>query len=83
MFLGSFVVLTISVLPTRIPLSIRTGLAGLLLGGFSLGLVWPYLIGPLGAGIGVLVVTVGALVLTVAGIASIWRDRHAATDRSV
>ncbi len=82
-FLWALVVLAVSVLPTRIPVSIRSGLAGLLLGVFCLGLVWPYVIGPLGAGIGVLVVTVGALVLTATGIASAWRDRHAADDRAV
>ena len=70
-------------LPNRIPVSIRSGLAGLLLGVFCLGLAWPYVIGPLGAGIGVLVVTVGALVLTAAGIASAWRDRHAADEPPV
>jgi hypothetical protein len=78
------VMVGISVLPNRIPVSIRSGLAGLALGIFSLGLVWPYLVfGPLGAGIGVWVVALGALVLTGTGIASAWRDRHAAGDASV
>ena len=81
--LWALAVLAVSVLPNRIPVSIRSGLVGLMLGVFSLGLVWPYLIGPLGAGIGVLVVTVGALVLTATGITSAWRERHAADDRSV
>ena len=77
--------LAVSVLPTRIPVSIRSGLAGLLLGAFSLGLVWPYILySPIGAGIGAYVVaTVGAIVLTVVGIASAWLDRHAADERSV
>ena len=82
-FVWALAVLAVSVLPTRIPVSIRSGLAGLLLGAFGLGLVWPYLIGPLGAGIGVLVVTVGALVLTAAGLTSAWRDRHAADEPAV
>ncbi len=81
--LSALAVLAVSILPNRIPVSIRSGVAGLMLGVFSLGLVWPYLIGPLGAGIGVMVVTVGALVLTATGIASAWRDRHAADARSV
>jgi hypothetical protein len=76
--------LVISLLPNGIPVSIRSGLAGLALGIFSLGLIWPYLMfGPLGAGIGVWVVALGALVLTGTGIASAWRDRHAAADASV
>jgi hypothetical protein len=54
-----------------------------MLGVFSLGLAWPYVVGPLGAGIGVLVVAVGALVLTATGIASAWRERHAADERAV
>lgn len=81
--LSAMVVLAISTLPNRIPVSVRSGVAGLVLGALSLGLVWPYLIGPLGAGIGVLVVTAGALVLTATGIASAWRDRHSADERSV
>ncbi len=82
-FLWALALLAVSVLPTRIPVTIRSGLAGLLLGAFCLGLVWPYVIGPLGAGIGALVVTVGALVVTVAGITSGWRDRHAADEPPV
>lgn len=81
--LWALAVLALSLVPNRIPVSIRSGLMGLMLGVFSLGLVWPYVIGPLGAGIGVMVVTVGALVLIAAGIASAWRDRHAARDPSV
>ncbi len=81
--LWAVAVMAVSILPNRIPVSLRTGLAGLALGVFSLGLVWPYVVGPLGAGIGVLVVTVGGLVLTATGLASAWRDRHEADDRSV
>ena len=83
-FLWALAVLGVSILPTRIPVSIRSGLAGLLLGAFSLGLVWPYIVySPMGAGIGAYVVAIGAIVLTVAGIASAWFDRHAADKRSV
>ena len=80
---AALAVLLLSVLPNRIPLAVRSGLAGLILGVFSLGLAWPYVIGPLGAGIGVLVVTVGALTLTATGITSAWRERHAAVERPV
>jgi hypothetical protein len=82
-FVWALALLAVSVLPTRIPVSIRAGLAGLLLGTFCLGLVWPYIVGPLGAGVGVLVATVGALVLTAAGLTSAWRDRHAADEPAV
>jgi hypothetical protein len=83
-FLWAMAVLAVSILPTRIPVSIRSGLAGMLLGVFCLGLVWPYIVyGPMGAGIGAYVIAIGALVLTVAGITSAWLDRHAADERSV
>lgn len=81
--LGAVALLLVSVLPNRIPVAIRSGSAGLMLGAFSLGLAWPYVVGPLGAGIGVLVVTVGAIVLTATGLASAWRERHAAEERPV
>ena len=81
--LWALAVLALSLVPNRIPVSIRSGWPVSCSGVFSLGLVWPYVIGPLGAGIGVMVVTVGALVLTATGIASAWRDRHAARDPSV
>ncbi len=83
-FLWALAVLAVSIVPTRIPVSVRSGLAGLLLGAFSLGLVWPYILySPMGAGIGAYVVAIGAIVLTVVGIASAWLDRHAAEERSV
>jgi hypothetical protein len=83
-FLWALAVLAVSILPTRIPVSIRSGLAGLVLGVFCLGLVWPYILySPMGAGIGAFVIAIGAIVLTVAGITSAWRDRHAADERSV
>lgn len=62
---------------SRIPLWLRAGIPGLGFGALLLGLVWPYVIGPLGADPGAVVVTVGALVLVVAGIVGIAADRHA------
>ena len=81
--LWALAVLAVSVVPNGIPVSIRSGMGGFILGVFTLGLVEPYVIGGLGAGIGVLVVAAGAIVLTAVGITSAWRDRHAADERSV
>jgi hypothetical protein len=47
------------------------------------GLVWPYLIGPLGSGPGALIVAVGSAALAVSGILALVADRHEGVDRSV
>ncbi len=73
-------ILTVSVIPNGIPVGDRSGLAGLILGVFCLGLVEPYVIGGLGAGIGVIVVMAGAFLLTVIGVLVVARDRHAVDD---
>lgn len=62
---------------SRIPLWARAGIPGLGVGALLLGLVWPYVVGPLGADPGAVVVTVGALVLVAGGIVAIAADRHA------
>jgi predicted membrane-bound spermidine synthase len=66
----------------RIPAWIRLGIAGLGLGALLLGLVWPYVFGPLGAQPGAFVSMAGALMLIGAGVASLVLDRHAG-DRPV
>ena len=50
---GLLGVLALGVLETPVPAWLRTGVLGLGLGGLLVGLTWPYLFGPLGAGIGV------------------------------
>lgn len=72
-----------ALVPNRIPAWIRSGAAGLAFGTFMLGIVWPYVVGPLGAGLGVLVEVVGALVLIVAGALATWRTRHEPDDAAV
>jgi hypothetical protein len=44
---------------------------------FSLGLAWPYLVGPLGANVGVLAMAVGAFLLIPTGVLADWQSRHA------
>ncbi len=69
--------------PNRAPVWLRAGVAGLLLGAFVIGLLWPYVVGPLGAAVGSLVSLVGAMVLTIAGVAALWRSRHATGEPGV
>lgn len=76
-------VLALALLRDRVPLWLGVGLPGLALGGVLFGLVWPYLVGPLGGQIGVFVVALGAVALIVAGAAAIVVDRHARGDRVV
>ena len=63
---AAIVIAVLAVVPNRIPAWLRSGVAGLLLGMFVIGLVWPYIVGPLGASIGSLMDLVGSIVLIVA-----------------
>jgi predicted membrane-bound spermidine synthase len=80
---GLLVVLALALVRNQIPVWIRTGLTGLGLGALLFGLVWPYLIGPLGSGPGALIVAVGSAALAVSGILALVADRHEGVDRSV
>jgi hypothetical protein len=81
--LGLLAVLALALVRNPIPLWIRVGLAGFGLGALLLGLIWPYLLALRGTGPGVLVVTVGAMILTVAGVVALVTDRHATEDQAV
>jgi hypothetical protein len=76
-FLWALAVAGLSIARKPAPPWVRSGLAGFALGAFSLGLAWPYLFGPLGAGVGVLAVAVGSFVLIATGALAAWRGRHA------
>ena len=52
LFLLALGVLALAALENPIGRWLRTGVAGVALGGFVLGLAWPYVVGPLGAGPG-------------------------------
>jgi predicted membrane-bound spermidine synthase len=60
----------------RVPIGLGVGVPGLGLGALLVGLVWPYLFGPLGAQLGAIAVALGAVMLVVAGIAALIVDRH-------
>ncbi|HEV8401408.1 MAG TPA: hypothetical protein VGQ31_00085, partial [Candidatus Limnocylindrales bacterium] len=80
---GLLGVLGLGVVPTTIPVWIRTGVLGLAAGGIMVGLAWPYMVGPLGADIGLLAALVGGIALGIGGILASWATRHAPEEPSV
>lgn len=83
MVVGLLAVLAAAILRDRVPIWLGIGLPGLGIGALLLGLVWPYVIGPLGAQLGALAVALGAVMLVVAGIAALIVDRHVEADEVV
>lgn len=81
---GLLALLAIGLARIDVPMRIRTGIGGLGLGALVLGLVWPYVLGPLGSGPGAQIVGVGAMALVVSGLLAIVVDRgdHHEVDRS-
>ena len=75
--------LGLAIVANPIPTWIRTCAVGLALGGVLVGLTWPYLFGPLGAGPGVLAIMVGGLMLGAAGVLDLVEARHAVIEPSV
>ena len=80
---GLLTILALTLVDNPVPVWIRTGLAGLGLGALLFGLVWPYLIGPLGSGPGVPIVAVGSIGLAASGILALVVDRHVGVDPAV
>jgi hypothetical protein len=80
---GLLAILALAFVTNPVPVWIRTGVAGLGLGALLFGLVWPYLIGPLGSGPGVLIVAVGAVALAASGILALVADRHVVVEPAV
>jgi outer membrane lipoprotein SlyB len=76
-------VLTLAVMPTRVPSWIRTGVLGVLTGGLLAGLAWPYLIGGLGASLGILCEAVAAALLIAGGVVERRAARHGGVSHSV
>ena len=53
-----------------------SGILGLVFGGLLLGLAWPYLVGPLGADVGLTMTALGAVALLIGGVVTLWATRH-------
>ena len=82
--LAILAILALSIVKNPIPIWVRTGVAGLAIGALLLGLSWPYLLNPaLEAAPGVLIETIGAIALIVAGVLAIATDRHAEAPKVV
>lgn len=76
-FVALLAVLAFGIVRTPVPAWLRVGVFGLALGSLLIGLVWPYVVGPLGADVGVLVVALGGLALIIGGVLALWAARHA------
>jgi hypothetical protein len=81
--LGLLATFALALLKVPVPVWLRVGIPSLTLGALLLGLVWPYVLGPLGAQPGVYAILVGALLLIVAGVTGIVGARHAGPARTV
>jgi hypothetical protein len=80
---GLIGLLVAAILRERVPMWLGIGLPGLGLGALLVGLLWPYLLGPLEGSLGAMAVGLGALLLIGAGIAAIVVDRHGREMRPV
>jgi hypothetical protein len=76
--------LGLALLQNRVPVWLRTGVAGLGIGALLLGLVWPYVTIPaLGTGPGAIIAGIGAAALVISGLLALVTDRHAEAGRPV
>jgi ribosomal protein S27E len=80
---GLLLVLALGIVHTIVPIWLRTGVLGLGLGALLVGLVWPYVAGPLGADVGVLCVGLGGLTMVAGGALASWATRHVEVDPAV
>jgi hypothetical protein len=56
---------------------------GLAAGGILVGLAWPYVVGPLGADVGLALALSGGIALGIGGVLASWATRHASEAPSV
>ncbi len=82
LLLFTVVTLALAILPNRMPAWLRTGVAGLVLGGLLLGIVWPYLMDGASA-IGTLAEATAALLLIIGGLLAVRQERHAEDEPAV
>ncbi len=71
--------LSLAILPNRLPAWIRNGVVPLGFGGLLVGVVWPYVFGGIGSQIGSMSVALSGLLLLVGGLLEVRPRRHGAT----
>jgi hypothetical protein len=72
-----------AVVPNRVPVWLRTGVLGMIVGGVLVGMAWPYLFDGLGYQVGIVAELVGAALLIVAAVLSMLPARHDRDEPSV
>jgi hypothetical protein len=82
-FVGLLAVLALAIRREPVPAWISSGILGLVFGGLLLGLAWPYLVGPLGADVGLTMTVLGGVSLLIGGVVALWATRHVAVDTLV
>ena len=75
-FMGLLAVLALAIRRRPVPAWISSGVLGLAFGGLLIGLAWPYLVGPLGADVGLTLITLGGVALLIGGVVALWATRH-------
>lgn len=75
-FIGLLAVLALAIRGRPVPAWISSGILGLVFSGLLLGLAWPYLVGPLGADVGLTMTTLGGVALLIGGVVALWATRH-------
>ena len=77
----TIVLLVLTLIPSRIPVSVRGVLLPILVGGWLLGVVWIYATTAFGLGWGVDALAIGGLLLVVGGAVGLWRADATAVRR--
>jgi hypothetical protein len=75
-FVSLLAVLALAIRREPVPPWISSGIFGLAFGGLLLGLAWPYIVGPLGADVGLTMTFLGGVCLLVGGTLALWATRH-------
>ena len=79
-FTGLLAVLALAIRGKPVPPWISSGILGLVFGGLLLGLAWPYVVGPLGADVGLTMTLLGGVALLIGGVVALWATRHVAAE---
>jgi hypothetical protein len=75
-FVSLLAVLALAIRREPVPPWISSGIFGLVFGGLLVGLAWPYIVGPLGADVGLTMTFLGGVCLLIGGTLALWATRH-------